>query len=158
MTVLSKSRCLDHFPHRPTSWVPRGAPPLTRLRSPSACLWNSRTFATMANLALKQSSTCALHGAPLPPTIRGVPRGSRNASLRKGCALACFLCFKIIALPAGRTFRAPRGTRGCSRLRARLGTGYPLAGGTRTNVPKDTLRCRVPARRAGRRSTSSQIE
>ncbi len=43
-----------------------------------------------------------------PSDVRGDPRGSRNASLRKDGTLACSLCLKIIALPAGRTFPESR--------------------------------------------------
>ncbi len=64
-----------------------------------------------------------------PSDVRGDPRGSRNASLRKDGVMACSFCFKRIALPDGRTFPE-------SRLRSRLVTHS-----ARTNAPEDNLRC-----------------
>jgi hypothetical protein len=73
-----------------------GAPPLTPAkissRLPVGRPVKSRFYPTVLSKSrvprkgkpLRQSSACAPHCAPLPPTIRGVPRDSRNASLRKG--------------------------------------------------------------------------
>jgi hypothetical protein len=74
-----------------------------------------------------------------PSDVRGAREACRNASLRKDGVMACFLCFKIIALPAGRTFRP--GTLLHSRWATQPSAGYPgRQRGVDAGVPWGTSR------------------
>ena len=68
-----------------------GAPPLTLPTSPSACLRNSRTPAIDSRLTAQTVLGMRLTWRTAPSDVRGDPRGSRNASLRKDGAMALLL-------------------------------------------------------------------
>ncbi len=113
-----------------------GAPPLTlsnvSFRSPAEL-----TYACLFRHTLEQSSAC-LRSRTAPSDVRGDPRGSRNASLRKDVALACILSFIIIALPAGRTFPE-------SRLSSTV--GHPLDEDERSGGQAALSECEARVRR-----------
>jgi hypothetical protein len=112
------------------------------LTFPSAWLWNS---CCLLGADSTQTVLAMLAPRTAPSDVSVYPRGSRNASLRKDGTRACLLYFKIIALPAGRTFPE-------SRLVSTV--GHPLEEDERSEGQSALSECEARVRRLSEASES----